>query len=88
MMAYPDFQYSKQSETMSKQRPIYKLIGAKIKARRKGECLSQVELAGLCNLSQTFISQIEKGQRGFTVDTFHIIAQSLNTTMSDLLKDL
>jgi transcriptional regulator with XRE-family HTH domain len=73
---------------MSKQRPIYKKVGERIKARRKAEFLTQVQLAGYCNMSQTYLSQIERGEGAYMLGTLHEICLYLHISMSDLLKDL
>lgn len=73
---------------MSKQRPIYKEIGARIKARRKAEFLTQTQLADMCCISKTYLSQLERGEQGILMDTFHIICLNLHISMSNLLKDL
>ena len=42
----------------------YKLIGRRIRAAREREKLSQLDMAGLIDVSATHISLVEKGKKG------------------------
>lgn len=58
----------------------------KLKAIRKKQKLSQVELSTLSNVSQTAISAIERGTSP-KADTLSKLAKALNVSIEDLLKN-
>lgn len=45
------------------------------------------ELAELCGLHRTYISDIERCNRNISIDNIEKIAQALHITASDLLKE-
>lgn len=63
-------------------------LGARIRELRTGKDLSQEELAHICGLHRSHMGEIERGQANITLSTLRILAQKLQTTPSDLLKDL
>lgn len=58
----------------------------KLKAIRKKQKLSQVELSTLSNVSQTAISAIERGTAP-KADTLSKLAKALNVKVEDLLEN-
>ena len=63
---------------MSKKSPAQENIsslGAKIRQYRKSRRLTLTELAEQCNISPSFLSQIERDQANPSVATLHIIAE-------------
>ena len=65
---------------------FYKLLGKNIKNRRKECKLTQQELADRLNMSLNFIGKIEVAFSKPSLDTLIDIAQTLDTTVSDLCK--
>ena len=67
---------------------IYTLIGQNIKKYRKIAGLSQEQLATKTNLSYGFIKNLEaKNVRAtISIETLQLIAEHLNVTIIDLLK--
>lgn len=63
-------------------------LGARIRELRTRKDLSQEELAHICGLHRSHMGEIERGQANITLSTLRILAQKLQTTPSDLLKDL
>ena len=49
--------------------------------------LSQEQLADLCELHRTYISSVERNNRNISIDNIEKIAQALNVTPSDLLRE-
>jgi transcriptional regulator with XRE-family HTH domain len=66
---------------------VAKAVGVVVFARRTRLGLRQVDLAEQCGLDRAFISFMEHGHRAPTLDTLTCIAQALNTTASELLRD-
>lgn len=62
-------------------------IGEKVKKLRKEQHLTQKELADLCNVSFSFISDIETGRRNASIETLTSISKALNVPLSSLLQD-
>lgn len=57
-----------------------------LKAFRLAQHLSQEELADLCGLHRTYISDIERGLRNVSIDNIERIANGLGVTPSQLLE--
>ena len=61
-------------------------FGEKIKEIRVEKGLSQEELASLCRLHRTYISDIERGGRNVSIENIEKIANALEINPSELLK--
>jgi transcriptional regulator with XRE-family HTH domain len=61
-------------------------LGSLIAARRASMSLSQEELAARSGLHRSYISEIERGQRNFTIKVLAQIAETLNLSMSQLIQ--
>ena len=57
-----------------------------LRAKRLALQLSQEELAALCGLHRTYISDIERGTRNLSIDNVERIAESLKIEPADLLR--
>ncbi len=63
-------------------------LGIRIKEYRNRKNLSQKELGNLCNMSQSTIANIEKGNIStFNIAKLNIIADALDITLDDILCD-
>jgi transcriptional regulator with XRE-family HTH domain len=60
-------------------------LGAKIRQLRRGRGLTLVRLADLADLSNPFLSQLERGLTRVSMDSLHRIARALGTTAPGLL---
>ncbi len=56
-------------------------LGDRIRLRRKEQRLVLTELAEMCNISPSFLSQIERDQANPSISTLHDIAISLGVTV-------
>ena len=65
----------------------YVALGARIKNKRLERNLTQEQLAEKVELSAVYIGQIERGERKMTIDTLVKLANSLNSSIEELLKD-
>ncbi|MFA5858770.1 MAG: helix-turn-helix transcriptional regulator [Elusimicrobiota bacterium] len=63
---------------------MLKLLGTKIMSLRKRLGYTQEMLAEKVNVHPTFISQIEHGQKGMSLDVLLKVSDTLNTTISSL----
>lgn len=61
-------------------------IGKNIKELRCGKGLSQSELAYMCNFEKTNMSRIESGKNNPTIKTLLKIADALEVSLFDILK--
>ncbi len=61
------------------------LIGERIKQRRKALGLSLRDVAKRVDVSASFLSQLERGQSGVTIDTLRRIAGALNVPIFHFL---
>ena len=66
---------------------VHILFGLRIKELRLNAHISQEELAELCDLHRTYISDIERCNRNVSIDNIEKIAKALPITASDLLKE-
>src|SRR5437016_6301362 len=65
--------------------PIYKQIGAVIKARRKKLGLKQETLAGMLGISRGSLANVETGRQNVLVHQLYRFAASLELSPFDLL---
>lgn len=65
----------------------YSIIGARIRLSRIKNHLSQEQLAEKVNLSNVYISYIERGERIPSLDIIIRLANSLGVSADDLLAD-
>jgi transcriptional regulator with XRE-family HTH domain len=57
-------------------------LGENIRQRRKQQDLNLTELADLCEISPSFLSQIERDQANPSISTLHDIANALGVSMA------
>ena len=57
-----------------------------LRAKRLALKLSQEELAALCGLHRTYISDIERGTRNLSIDNVERIAEALKVEPADLMR--
>src|SRR5579859_1063980 len=80
------FRYSVKDETLQLQpAPAVARVGAALRAYRSRRELSQSDLARLAGVSPSAISQVERGERGLSLETLLALAQRLNITLDELL---
>lgn len=65
----------------------YVALGGRIKNKRLELNLTQEQLAEKLELSAVYIGQIERGERKMTIETLVKLANSLNSSIEELLKD-
>lgn len=63
----------------------YKLIGTRIKTRRKELNITQEQLANNLNMTAFYISKIENGKATATLDTLSLIAYHLQLDLAYLI---
>jgi len=63
----------------------YRDIGARVRALRQEHGLTQAKLAGLLGTTQTALSEVERGNRGLTVQQVVKLARALKTSPNELL---
>jgi len=80
------FRYSVQDGTLQLQ-PAQAVarVGAALRAYRLRRELSQSDLARLAGVSPSAISQVERGERGLSLETLFALAGCLNITLDELL---
>ena len=71
-----------------KNHELHQRFGKVIRARRKAAGMSQTELALSAGISGSFVSQIERGLRGPTLNTIAGLAEALDVKVSDLLEEI
>ncbi len=63
-------------------------LGARIRENRSRLGWSQETFADMCGLNRSHMGEIERGRANVTLATLVIIAQKLETSAAELLKDL
>jgi transcriptional regulator with XRE-family HTH domain len=80
------FRYSAQDGTLQLQpAPVVARVGAALRAYRLRRELSQSDLARLAGVSPSAVSQVERGERGLSLETLLTLAGRLNITLDELL---
>lgn len=64
----------------------YSLLGGKIKEIRKEKKISQALFAEMIDKSTTFVSRMERGEKGPGLETLVLIADVLTVSLDDLLE--
>lgn len=67
---------------------LYPAVAIVIKNARKEAGLSQQQLADFCGLSRSYISFIERGERGLSVTALFQIAKAVNVEGAELFKQI
>lgn len=65
----------------------YKMVGKRIKERRKKMNISQETLSELCNISPSYIGTIERGEKRLSVETLITITNVLHVSADYILGD-
>lgn len=71
-----------------RKKTVEELLAERISREREQRGLSQAELARRAGISQSNLTRLERGERGFTVSTLAKIAAGLRMTPADLLGEL
>jgi transcriptional regulator with XRE-family HTH domain len=80
------FRYSAHNGTLRLEpAPAVARVGAALRAYRLRRDLSQSDLARLAQVSPSAISQVERGERGLSLETLLALAGRLNITLDELL---
>lgn len=66
--------------------PVAARVGTALRAARIQRHLSQSDLARLAGVSPSAVSQAERGQRGFSLETLLELTGKLNITLDELLR--
>jgi len=62
--------------------------GKAIRQMRQQKGISQEELADLCGLHRTYISDVELGKRNVSLENIERLAQALDTNVSDVFVEI
>jgi transcriptional regulator with XRE-family HTH domain len=80
------FRYSVHNKTLQLEPAVAAArVGAALRAYRLRRELSQSDLARLAGVSPSAISQVERGERGLSLETLLALARRLNITLDELL---
>lgn len=63
-------------------------FGQAVRKLRRGQGISQEELAERCGLHRTYISDVELGKRNVSLENIERIAISLNKSLVDLFLEV
>jgi transcriptional regulator with XRE-family HTH domain len=64
--------------------PLEQSVGARLRSLRKARRLTLRDIAGRAALSESFVSQLERGQTGATIQSLQRISSALGVDVSDL----
>jgi transcriptional regulator with XRE-family HTH domain len=67
---------------------VLERFGRRVREKRTVLGLSQEAFADKCDLDRTYISGIERGKRNLSLRNIKVIADALDTTISELTKGL
>lgn len=69
----------------NEERTFFISFGERLAALRKGQGLTQVQLAQLLDVSQQAITAYESGQRRVPISTLPLLARTLGVSLEDLI---
>ena len=81
-LKFPNHEMRIMSQNDNNLLELNQTLGARIRQRRRERKLRLVELAEMCNISPSFLSQIERDQANPSISTLHEIAIALGVTMA------
>ena len=64
---------------------LRRLLGKRLRAVRKSQRLSQEELGERAELSGKFIGEVERGDKGITLDSLFSISKALGVPLRDIV---
>lgn len=67
---------------------IQQQLGARVRDLRQKKGWSQEEFADRCGIHRSHMGEIERGRANITLSTLVVIAQTLDTSASTLLRDI
>jgi transcriptional regulator with XRE-family HTH domain len=67
---------------------LSKQIGERVRSFRKAKGLSQEELAEHASVHYTYIGQVERGEKNFSLDTLERVINALDITFEELFRFL
>lgn len=67
---------------------IEKIIGVNFATLRREKNLTQEKISELTEISQQYLSDLERGKRNPTIKTLQKIADALNVPLLDLMKPI
>ena len=67
---------------------ICKRFGARVRALREAQCLSQEELAQKAGLHRTYVGGIERGERNISLVNIEKLAIALDVTVESLMSGI
>ena len=73
---------------MSKEKDILVKIGDYIGKKAKAKFKSNVEFANVCDVNESTIRRILRGQQNISIKVLKKICEALDIKMSDLLKEI
>lgn len=73
---------------MARRGDITRRFGLRVRQLRQQAGISQEEFAAKCDLDRTYISGIERGNRNVGIRNIAVIADALNISISELMKDI
>lgn len=65
---------------------VREILAENMRKYRAKQGISQEELAAICGLHRTYISDIERCERNLSIDNIEKIAKAFNISVSELLK--
>lgn len=66
---------------------VLKTFGARIRALRQAQGLSQEKLAELAGLHRTYISSVELGERNVSLKNIQALADALGVSLQELFEN-
>jgi transcriptional regulator with XRE-family HTH domain len=66
---------------------LNQVVATNLRQLRKGIGISQEDLAERCGLHRTYVGAIERSERNITLQTLEKLAESLDVSPHDLLKE-
>ena len=71
---------------MDEQAEVLGKFGRRLRELRKSKGLSQEQLGLECDLSQTYLSEVELGKRNVSLLNIHALAKTLGVTLAQFME--
>lgn len=68
--------------------PVNQRFGERLRFLRRASNMTQVQLAAYLGIDRSFLSDVERGRKGMSLNFLDAVAKGFKISLSELLRDL
>ena len=74
--------------TSPRVQPVNQRFGERLRFLRRASNMTQVQLAAYLGIDRSFLSDVERGRKGMSLNFLDAVAKGFKISLSELLRDL